>query len=243
VIGKYYAAAPHIRDSHEKNTMNYKEPKKKARVLIVEDHPPASGALATLIGRQGDLEVCGEAADMNEALQSIADTLPDVAIIDVSLKNGNGIDLIRQVKERNDRVRILVLSMDEDWLYAERVLQAGALGYISKDGATGKIIEAIRRVLGGRIWLSKEMAERILQRIIAADLQAASRSPLGILSDGELEVFFQIGQGMQTAYIAERLHASIKSVEIYRDRIRRQLGMRNGTELAHYATRWVIENH
>lgn len=223
--------------------MSRKAAKKRARIVIVEDHPPVREALALLIGQQSDLEVCGEAGDTDEALRIIADVLPDVAIIDISLKTGNGIDLIKRIKNRNDRVRILVWSMHNDWHYAERALRAGALGYVSKDQATDKIIKAIRRVLEGKTWLSEEMAERILQRTIGVGSQGAPRSPLDILADRELEVFLLIGQGVKTADIAERLHLSVKTVETYRDRIRQKLGMSNGTELAHYATRWVIENH
>ena len=137
--------------------MNRNNSKKRARVLIVDDHPAVREALAMRIGRQSDLEVCGEAADLSEALRLVADTQPDVAVIDISLKTGCGIDLIKRIKDRNDTVRMLVWSTHSESLYAERALRAGALGYINKDQATDKIVEGIRRVLEGKVYLSDAM--------------------------------------------------------------------------------------
>jgi DNA-binding NarL/FixJ family response regulator len=216
--------------------------KTKARVLIVDDHPAVREALALRIGRQSDLEVCGEAADTNEALRLIADTNPDVAVVDISLKTGHGIDLIKRIKERNDHIRILVWSMHSESLYAERALRAGALGYINKDQATDKIVEAIRRALAGKVWLSEAMADRMLQRAVGVGRQEIARAPLDALADRELEVFRLIGHGLKTAQIAERLHLSIKTIETYRDRIRHKLDLSDGTQLSHCATQWVLEN-
>jgi DNA-binding NarL/FixJ family response regulator len=216
--------------------------KNRGRVLIVDDHPAVREALALRIGRQRDLEVCGEAADMSEALRLVAETQPDVAVIDISLKAGDGLDLIKRIKSRNDRVRMLVWSMHSESLYAERALRAGALGYINKEQATDKIVEAIRRVLAGKVWLSEAMAERMLHRAVGTARPEVTRSPLGALADRELEVFRLIGQGVKTAQIAERLHLSIKTVETYRDRIRQKLDLEDGTKLSHYASQWVLEN-
>ena len=135
--------------------MKRDQAKKRARILIVDDHPAVREALATRIGRQPDLEVCGEAADLSEALRLVADTQPDVAVIDISLKTGCGIDLIKRIKDRNDTVRMLVWSTHSESLYAERALKAGALGYINKDQATDKIVEGIRRVLEGQSLLER----------------------------------------------------------------------------------------
>jgi DNA-binding NarL/FixJ family response regulator len=222
--------------------MKRNQTKKRARIVIVDDHPAVRDALASRIGRQPDLEVCGEAADMSEALRLVADTQPDLAVIDISLKTGCGIDLIKRIKARNDSVRMLVWSMHSESLYAERALRAGALGYINKDQATDKIVEAIRRVLEGKVYLSDTMAEKMLQRAVGAGRKEPTRSPLDVLADRELEVFRLIGQGVKTAEIAERLHLSVKTVETYRDRIRQKLDLSDGTELAHYATQWVLEN-
>jgi DNA-binding NarL/FixJ family response regulator len=215
---------------------------KLSRVLIVDDHPAVREALALRIGRQPDLEVCGEAADMSDALRLVTDTRPDVAVVDISLKTGNGIDLIKRIKDRNDRIRMLVWSMHSESLYAERALRAGALGYINKDQATDRIIEAIRRVLEGKVWLSETLAERMLQRAVGGQRQEIMRSPLDVLADRELEVFRLIGEGVKTTDIAERLHLSVKTIETYRDRIRQKLNLSDGTKLAHYAVHWVLEN-
>lgn len=222
--------------------MSQKKLEKRWRVLIVDDHPAVREALRSRIERLPDLEVCGEAAEMGEALRLVAETKPDVAVVDISLKTGSGIDLIKRIKDRNAFVRILVWSMHSESLYAERALRAGALGYVNKDQATDKIIEAIRRVLEGKVWLSEETSERMLHRAVGAGKKGVSRSPLDALADRELEVFRLIGDGVKTAEIAERLHLSVKTVETYRDRIRRKLDLENGTELAHFATQWVLEN-
>ena len=222
--------------------MRQKKAKKRTRVLIVDDHPAVREALALRIGRQSDLEVCGEAADISEALPLIASTIPDVAVVDISLKAGNGIDLIKRIKDRNEHIRILVWSMHSESLYAERALRAGALGYVSKDQATDRIVDAIRRVAAGKVYLSEAMAERLLQRAVGATPEKATRPPIDVLTDRELDVFRLIGEGLKTADIAERLHLSIKTVETYRDRIRQKLNQTDGTKLAHYATQWVLEN-
>jgi DNA-binding NarL/FixJ family response regulator len=180
-----------------------------------------------------------EAADTSEALHLVAETQPDVAVVDISLQTGNGIDLIKRIKDRNDHVRILVWSMHSESLYAERALHNGALGYTTKDQATDRIVEAIRQVL---VWLSEAMAERMLQQAVGTRQQQATHSPLDALADRELEVFRLIGAGVKTAAIAERLHLSVKTVETYRDRIRQKLDLADGTTLAHYATQWVLEN-
>jgi len=210
--------------------------------VIVDDHPAVREALALRIGRQPDMEVCGEAAEMGDALRLVADAQPDLAVVDISLKSGSGIDLIKRIKDRNDAVRMLVWSMHSESLYAERALRAGAMGYINKDQATDKIVEAIRRVLDGKVYLSDAMAEKMLQRTVGGGRPEATRSPVASLADRELEVFLLIGQGVKTAEIAERLHLSVSTVETYRDRIRQKLDLSNGVELVHYATKWVLEN-
>src|SRR5262249_52017698 len=151
-------------------------------------------------------------------------------------------DLIKRIMNRNDRIRILVWSMHSESLYAERALRAGALGYINKDQATDRIVEAIRRVVEGKVYLSEAMTERMLKRAVGGAGGEVTPAPPDVLADRELEVFRLIGEGVKTAEIAERLHLSVKTVETYRDRIRRKLDLSNGTKLAHYATQWVLEN-
>jgi DNA-binding NarL/FixJ family response regulator len=214
----------------------------RSRVLIVDDHPAVREALALRIRLQRDLEVCGEAADMPEALRLVAETRPHLAVVDIKLKTSDGIDLIKRIKGRCHHVRILVWSAYSEALYAERALRAGALGYVNKDQATGRIIEAIRRVLEGKVYLSDGMTEAILQRSVGEAREGETSSPVEVLADRELEVFRLIGDGVKTAEIAMRLHLSVKTVETYRDRIRQKLDLSDGTELAHYATQWVLEN-
>ena len=214
----------------------------RTRVLIVDDHPAVREALASRIGRQADLEVCGEAADTADALRLIAETEPDVAVVDISLKTGNGIDLIKRIRDRNSTVRIVVWSMHGEALYAERALRAGALGYVNKDQATDAIVDAIRRVGDGKVWLSDAMTERLLRRSVGPGRDPATESPVAALADREFEVFRLIGKGTKTIDIAERLHLSVKTVETYRARIREKLNLADGTQLVHFATQWVLEN-
>jgi DNA-binding NarL/FixJ family response regulator len=219
-----------------------KASKPAARILIVDDHPAIREALAIRIAREADLEVCGEATDLADALLMAASTHPHVAIIDIALKSASGIDLIKRLKSRHENLLMIVWSMHSEDLYAERALRAGARGYINKEQATGKIIEAIRQVLGGKVYLSPALAEKLLQQHVGCAGQDSSRSPIDTLSDRELEVFRLIGQGVRTAGIAERLHLSERTVGTYRDRIRGKLDLNDRDSLVHYATQWVQEN-
>jgi DNA-binding NarL/FixJ family response regulator len=213
--------------------------KRAVRVLIVDDHPAVREALAIRISTEKGLKVCGEAADLPEALRLAEATDPDVAVVDIALKTGDGIDLIRRIRSRNQRIHMLVWSMYGENLYAERALRAGAMGYINKEQATSTIIEAIRQVLGGKLYLSAAMTEKLLKRSLGKD---CSRLPIDTLSHRELEVFRLIGQGVKTQEIAAQLHLSTKTVETYRDRIRDKLVLNDGAELAQSAFQWVIEN-
>jgi DNA-binding NarL/FixJ family response regulator len=179
---------------------------------------------------------------VNDALRLLADTQPDVAVVDISLKTGNGIDRIKRIKDRNDHVRMVVWSMHCESLYAERALSAGALGYVNKAQATATIVEAIRRVLAGKVYLSDAMTEQLLQRAVGGEAIAVTRSPMDVLADRELEVFRLIGAGVKPAEIAGQMHLSIKTIETYRDRIRKKLDIKDGSELAHNATRWILNN-
>ena len=219
------------------------ETAKPARVLIVDDHPAVREALALRISRNADLLVCGEASDLAEALQLISETKPDVAVIDIGLKTGNGLDLIKRIKARGETVRMLVWSMYQESLYAERVLQAGALGYITKEQATDKIVDAIRRVLEGKIYLSEAMTEKLLIRIQAGSALGQGHRPEECLSDRELEVFQLIGSSLDTQEIATRLNVSPKTVETYRFRMKEKLNITDSKELFRRALHRVEENH
>jgi DNA-binding NarL/FixJ family response regulator len=215
---------------------------RSARVLIVDDHPAAREGLAIRISLQPDLEVCGEACDVAEALEFVESRNPDVVIIDISLKTGNGMDLIKRIKSRCEPVLMLVWSMHHDTLYAERALRAGASGYITKAQATEKIIDAIRQVLAGKIYLSESMSDLILQRTVGSRVGRLESSPLEGLADRELEVFQLIGQGLDTQQVADWMHVSPKTVETYRLRIKGKLHLDSSRQLVQRAVLWVAEN-
>jgi DNA-binding NarL/FixJ family response regulator len=212
----------------------------KAKVLIVDDHPVVREGLAMHLATQPDLEVCGEAEDLPGALALLASAGPDVAIIDISLKNSNGIELIKRIRDRQDAVRILVWSMYPESLYAERALRAGAQGYLNKGQATRHVLEAVRAILQGRVYVSGELADRLLQRVVGQ--KPEEHSAISGLSDRELEAFQHIGEGMTTESIAQKMHVSPKTVETFRARIKEKLGISNLTELIQRATQWVVES-
>jgi DNA-binding NarL/FixJ family response regulator len=218
------------------------EAKTRARVLIVDDHPAVREALGIRIGQTPDLEVCGQAADVGDALRLVDELKPDIAIVDISLKTGDGIDLIKRVRKRNENVRTLVWSMYGEDLYAERALRAGADGYITKEHATGDIVGAIRDVLAGKLYLSQATGEKLLQRVVGRRRKAGQQQTIDTLSDRELEVLRLIGQGVKTDQIAAQLHLSVRTVWTYRDRIRDKLNLSDAVDVVRYATRWVMEN-
>jgi DNA-binding NarL/FixJ family response regulator len=212
----------------------------KAKVLIVDDHPVVREGLAMHLGTQPDLEVCGEAEDLPGALALMASAPPDVAIIDISLKNSNGIELIRRIKERHDDVRILVWSMYPENLYAERALRAGAHGYMNKGQATHHVLDAVRAILQGQVYVSGKLANQFLQRVVGR--KSEERPAIETLSDRELEAFQLIGEGMTTEAIAEKMHISPKTVETFRARIKEKLGISNLPVLIQRAAQWVVES-
>jgi DNA-binding NarL/FixJ family response regulator len=213
----------------------------RARILIVDDHPLVRSGLRLLIDCEPDLTVCGEAADATEAMRLLETQKPDLLIVDLSLKDSSGLDLIKRIKGRNSTVKMLVSSMFEEGLYAERVLSAGALGFVHKQEGMDRVIEAIRCVLSGRVWLSATMSDRMLRRMTASPAPP-SQSPVQALSDRELEVFEQIGRGRSTKDIARQLHLSIKTVETHREKIKAKLGLKSAAELSRAAYQWVAEN-
>ena len=214
----------------------------KARVLLVDDHPVVREGLALLISTQSDLEVCGEADDVASACRRVDASAPDVVVVDISLPGGGGLELIKRLKAHHPPIRILVSSIHEEGVYAERALRAGALGYINKREATLTLLDAIRRVRHGRIYLSERMADRLLSRAIGSGEAVVEASPIDSLSDRELDVFESIGRGESTREIASRLHLSGKTVETYRERIRRKLGLNTGAELTRRAMTWSMAN-
>lgn len=212
----------------------------KVKILIVDDHPIVREGLAMHIATQHDLEVCGEAEDLPGTMALLGAVRVDVAIIDISLKDSNGLELIRRIRNVNKEVRILIWSMYPESLYAERALRAGAQGYLNKGEATQHVLEAVRSVLQGRVYVSGELANQFMQRAIGRGV--AERSPIETLSDRELEAFQFIGEGMNTEAIARKMHVSPKTVETFRSRIKDKLGLNNINELIQRACQWVVES-
>ena len=216
-------------------------PTRQYSVLIVDDHPIVRHGLAQLIDDGPRFNVCGQTACASEALTLVQRLKPDVMVVDLSLEGGNGLELIKQVKAQGLDTRMLVSSMHDEMLYAERSLRAGAMGYINKEQATDKIVEAINQILEGRIYLSEPMTERVLHRMMRKGHDADS-SPIQSLSDRELEVFEMIGKGLTTQQIARKLHLSPKTVETHREHIKSKLDLKNNNELVRHAVQWVLEN-
>ncbi|HWX23059.1 MAG TPA: response regulator transcription factor [Candidatus Binatia bacterium] len=215
---------------------------RKRTVFLVDDHPLVREWLANLIHQQPDLTVCGEAESGPQALESIIARKPDIAIVDISLKDSSGIELIKNLKQCCPALAVLVLSMHEESHYAERALRAGAKGYIMKRETTSKVITAIRQVLEGKLWISDGIAAAMAAQFVEGKT-LATQSPTQLLSDRELEVFELLGQGRGTRQIAEALHVSVKTVQAYCARIKEKLNLASATELLREAVRWYESAH
>jgi len=212
-------------------------PQKIAKVLIVDDHPIVRQGLAELIDHEADLKVCAQAEDANQALNTIKKMAPDIAIVDIALKEVSGVELIKDIKAQYPQLPVLALSMHEESLYAERVLRAGAKGYIMKQEATEDVIAAIRKVLSGQIYVSQKMTEKLMYKFVGQTPEPASA--IETLSDRELEVFLLIGRGHSTRQIADRLFLSIKTIETYRAHLKEKLDLDGSAQLLQYAIQWV----
>jgi DNA-binding NarL/FixJ family response regulator len=210
----------------------------KIRVLLVDDHAVVRFGIAQLINRQPDMTVCGEEEDASKALGAIESLKPNLVIADISLKDSSGLELMRNIKAQYAGLPVLVVSGHDESIYAEIAFRAGALGYLMKEEALDKIIMAIRRVLSGAIYVSDSLAAKMLQQQIRGQT-SINESPVKDLSDRELEVFQLIGQWKTTRDIAEELHLSVKTIEYYREQIKRKLSLKNAAELTQRATAWV----
>jgi DNA-binding NarL/FixJ family response regulator len=208
----------------------------KKRIVIVDDHPMMREGLAQLIEHEPDLAVDAQADSAGEALRFIEKAVPDLLVVDISLPDKSGLELIKDVQVLHPRLPILVISMHDESLYAERVLRAGGRGYIMKQEGGKRLMQAIRQVLSGRIYVSEKVSSRILENV--SGHRSDSHSPVERLSDREFEVFQMLGQGQATRDIAQHLHLSIKTVEVHRANIRRKLELASGSELVRYAIRW-----
>jgi len=207
-------------------------------VLVVDDHPIVRQGIRSVLDHEPDLHVCGEAESARDALTAFQTARPDVAIIDISLKGADGLELTKSIRAQDKEMPILIISMHDEAIYAERVLRAGANGYVMKQEVSDRIVDAIRQVLRGNIYVSDPIRQRILMGIRsgAGDEHV---SPIERLSDRELEVFRLIGQGQGTREIAEQLHLSVKTIETYRAHIKEKLNLANATELVRYAVQWL----
>jgi len=210
------------------------------RILIVDDHPLIRQGLAEKIADETDMEVCGEAESLSEAIHQVKTAHPNVVVVDLSLKSGHGIDLIEQIKAYNENIKMLVLSLHDESLFAERALRAGASGYLSKQEPPTRVIDAIRQILGGEICISEKLTSQLLHSVVGD--KPLEGDPIQTLSNRELEVFELIGEGMTTKQIAGKLHLSPKTIESHCEKIASKLGTANRNELICRAARHVLES-
>jgi DNA-binding NarL/FixJ family response regulator len=208
-------------------------------VLVVDDHPLMRQGLALLINQQQDMQVCGEAEEAQAAMRAIAQLHPDIVILDISLSGPDGLELLKNIRVTNLSLPVLILSMHDEAIYAERALRARANGYNMKQEATEKVLVAVRRILNGEVYLSERMSNKMLQQYIGG-APSAIQSKIASLSDRELEVFRLIGEGRATREIADELHLSVKTVETYQAHIKEKLALRSGRELIQHAIQWKI---
>src|ERR1700686_2222357 len=211
----------------------------KKRILVVDDHPIIRQGLALMLNREADLVVCGEAEDATGAMLVMASARPDVLIVDISLNGPDGLDLLKNIRTTHPALPVLILSMHDESIYAERALRAGANGYIMKQEATEKVLVALRRILSGEIYVSDRLTNTMLQQYVRGVLPT-KMSPLVSLTDRELEVFRLIGEGHGTRQIAEELHLSVKTIESYQAHIKEKLALRNARELVKHAIQWSM---
>lgn len=210
---------------------------RKSRILVVDDHPIVRQGLALLINQEADLVVCGEAEEASSAMHVLSSARPDVLIVDISLNGPDGLDLLKNIRNVYPALPVLILSMHDESIYAERALRAGANGYIMKQEATEKVLVALRRILGGEIYVSDRIANKMLKHYITGS-GTLRNSSIADLSDRELEVFRLIGEGHGTRQIAEELHLSVKTVESYQAHIKEKLSLRSARELMQHAIQW-----
>lgn len=208
----------------------------KRKVLVVDDHPIVRAGLTQLINSEPDLVVCGDAEELHTALQRIDSLKPDILIVDISLTGPDGLELLKTIRIKDASLPVLILSMHDESIYAERALRAGANGYIMKQEATDRVLIALRRILNREIYVSDQVANKMLRQYVGA---SDGRSPLEGLSDRELEVLRLIGEGQSTRKIAEQLHLSVKTVESYQGHLKEKLGLRNSRELLQYAIQFA----
>lgn len=211
-------------------------------VFIVDDHPIVRQGLSQLIEQEDDLKVCGEAADVKEARVALSKTLPDVVILDLSLRDSDGLELIKDIRSKYRQLPVLVLSMHDENIYAERLLSAGANGYIMKQAAADQLLTALRRVLSGGIYVSEHVGTSMIERFAVAG-RRQNANPIDRLSNRELQVLNLIGRGRTTREIAENLNLSVKTVESHRQRIKKKLNLQTSPQLVQFAVNWYSQQN
>src|SRR5271170_4872054 len=212
---------------------------RKSKIFVVDDHPIVRQGLGLLINREPDMIVCGAAEEAQSALRAIPTLQPDVMVVDISLSGPDGLELVKTIRTRDANLPILVLSMHDESIYAERALRAGANGYIMKQEATEKVLVAIRRILQGEVYLSERLTSTMLQQFVHGSAGTKS-SPIVSLTDRELEIFRLIGEGHSTRRIADELHLSVKTIESYQAHIKEKLALKNARELVQHAIEWTV---
>lgn len=215
---------------------------KKISIFIVDDHPLVRQGLAQIINAESDMQVCGEAEDAARALHLVQGKNPDLVIVDISLRGNNGLELIKNIKALQHNLPILVFSMHDETIYAQRALRAGARAYVMKQESADKIITAIRRIMSGDIYVSNRVADQVLHQMVNGSGDP-SGSPIDRLSDRELEVIQLIGSGLSTREIAASLNLSVKTIESHRAHIKEKLNLRNATELVQFSVQWVEQEN
>ncbi len=208
------------------------------RIYIVDDHPLVRQGLAQIIEKEADMEVCGEAENSPGAMKGVGETNPDVVIVDISLQGNNGLELIKNIKAVYENIPILVFSMHDETIYAQRALRAGAKAYVMKKEPSTKIVDAIHRITKGEIFVSPSVADQVLHQIVNGP-NNVSTSPIDRLTDRELEVVQLIGRGLSTREIADSLNLSVKTIESHRAHVKEKLNLRNATELVQFSVQWV----
>jgi DNA-binding NarL/FixJ family response regulator len=210
----------------------------RRRILVIDDHPFMRAGLAQLIDRQADMQVCGEAGNAAEAARELARCAPDLVLTDITMPGRSGLEFIKDLLAAGSKLPVLVVSMHDESIYAERVLRAGARGYIMKEAGGDNLLAAIRQIMRGEVYLSPAMSARILENLSGRRPRGSS-SPIEKLTDREFEVFQLIGQGKSTRDVAEQLHLSVKTVDVHRSHLKEKLELKDSTALVRHAVRWV----
>jgi DNA-binding NarL/FixJ family response regulator len=208
------------------------------RIYIVDDHPLVRQGLSQIVASEADMEICGEAEDSPSAIRGVGEANPDAIIVDISLKGANGLELIKNLKAIHEDIPILVFSMHDETIYAQRALRAGAKAYVMKKESPSKVVDAIRKIIQGEIYVSPSVADQVLHQIVNGPGNV-STSPVDRLTDRELEVVQLIGRGLSSREIAESLHLSVKTIESHRAHVKEKLSLRNATELVQFSVQWV----